>query len=293
MTSKFVRPWRISLLLPGRKRQPYMEGYYSPSLRRAWGVQSKRVISRTIFYGILNSSWFSSEIGVASVSSSQPSLTTMEVSLEEALALKRKGLLEVSYRFPNDPAAAAAETFEAHPFTPPEEHPESYYRRQIPKIVGGKIVVMDDKDTQSYIQTVLPSGSEAWFVKNTAGVLNHKEFLWRQYPKITTWGEEPYRPYDPRQNHPDFPPYKGGRYDDYDLRKAETFYGEITTEPMTVYRRMGWKQYYDGLEMGYLHPMKTRMQLRPDENIGGTWATSNMGGTKTHIQFAFEAFEWK
>lgn len=52
---------------------------------------------------------------------------------------------------------------------------------------------------------------------------------------------------------------------------AETFYGEITTEPMTVYRRMGWKQYYDGLEMGYLHPMKTRMQLRPDENIGGTW----------------------
>ena len=40
---------------------------------------------------------------------------------------------------------------------------------------------------------------------------------------------------------------------------------------MTVYRRMGWKQYYDGLEMGYLHPMKTRMQLRPDENIGGTW----------------------
>jgi len=53
--------------------------------------------------------------------------------------------------------------------------------------------------------------------------------------------------------------------------EAETFYGEITTEPMTVYRRMGWKQYYDGLEMGYLHPMKTRMQFRPDENIGGTW----------------------
>ena len=53
--------------------------------------------------------------------------------------------------------------------------------------------------------------------------------------------------------------------------RAETFVGEISTEPMTVYRRMGWKQYYDGLEMGYLHPMKTRMQLRPDENIGGTW----------------------
>ena len=78
--------------------------------------------------------------------------------------------------------------------------------------------------------------------------------------------------------------------------EAETFFGEITTEPMTVYRRMGWKQYYDGLEMGYLHPMKTRMQLRPDENIGGTWgsrATPNMGGTKTHFQFAFEAFEWE
>ena len=42
---------------------------------------------------------------------------------------------------------------------------------------------------------------------------------------------------------------------------------------MTVYRRMGWKQYYDGLEMGYLHPMKTRMQLRPDENIAGTWGS--------------------
>ena len=53
--------------------------------------------------------------------------------------------------------------------------------------------------------------------------------------------------------------------------RAETFYGEITTEPMTVYRRMDWKQYYDGLELGYLHPMRTRMQLRPDENIGGTW----------------------
>ena len=55
--------------------------------------------------------------------------------------------------------------------------------------------------------------------------------------------------------------------------EAETFFGEITTEPMTVYRRMGWKQYYDGLEMGYLHPMKTRMQLRPDENIAGTWGS--------------------
>tara|TARA_R110001592_G_scaffold63913_2_gene196185 strand:+ start:4463 stop:7009 length:2547 start_codon:yes stop_codon:yes gene_type:complete len=59
------------------------------------------------------------------------------------------------------------------------------------------------------------------------------------------------------------------------VKNAETFeaftIGEITTEPMTVYRRMDWKQYYDGLELGYLHPMRTRMELRPDENIGGTW----------------------
>ena len=56
---------------------------------------------------------------------------------------------------------------------------------------------------------------------------------------------------------------------DISFYKAETFQGEITTEPMTVYRRMDWKQYYDGLEMGYLHPMRTRMDLRPDEKIGG------------------------
>ena len=174
-------------------------------LRRAWSRdgRSEKPIHRSMEYGILNAYWMSNLY--------DKDRGRKMVTLEEALALQRMGLLKVSYRFLNDPAAAAAETFESNPFTPPEEHPESYYRRQIPKIVGGKIVVMDDKDI-----------SFSSFVKNTAGVLNHKEFLWRQYPKITTWGEEPYRPYEPRQNHPDFPPYEGRRYDDYDLRKAES-----------------------------------------------------------------------
>ena len=88
-----------------------------------------------------------------------------------------------------------------------------------------------------------------------AGVLNHEGFY------VVDWAKgvampDPYSPYDA---------------DDISFYKAETFQGEITTEPMTVYRRMDRKQYYDGLEMGYLHPMRTRMDLRPDEKIGGTW----------------------
>ena len=92
-----------------------------------------------------------------------------------------------------------------------------------------------------------------------AGVLNHDGFY------VVDWAKgvampDPYSPYDDD--------------DGASLYKAElepTIQGEITTEPMTVYRRMDWKQYYDGLELGYLHPMRTRMELRPDENIGGTW----------------------
>ncbi len=92
-----------------------------------------------------------------------------------------------------------------------------------------------------------------------AGVLNHEGFY------VVDWAKgvampDPYSPYDDN--------------DGASLYKAElepTIQGEITTEPMTVYRRMDWKQYYDGLELGYLHPMRTRMELRPDENIGGTW----------------------